>query len=121
MVFSGTLGALDQLVERTDCSLDDLLHALAHERRRSLLEALANGSGEQTLAGVAKRIATEEQTRSTSRGEHYRQVYLDLYHAHVPELEAVGLIGYDQETGNIWLTPAGTELASDIHAIGDHA
>lgn len=78
--------------------LDDVFRALAAERRRIALSYLQNHRS-LALADLAELVAEEEWGKNvTAIGDEFvRDVYLSLYHTHVPELEDAHLVQYTQD------------------------
>jgi len=89
------------------CLSDDRLYrALASTRRRRLLYVLLveeESSVDKLATVLAGWEATETQTVTTSR-EH-REVTLELYHVHLPCLDAAGLVTYTREQSTVRIEP----------------
>lgn len=88
---------------------DDLFHSLQNERRRRVLRVLI-GAEDETLAmgDISKSVAAAENEcpeRMVSSDERKR-VYIALYQNHLPQLDDVGLIEYDQDRGHVSAGPA---------------
>jgi len=80
-------------------TLDDVFSLLADQRRRLLLSVMRSYGEEVTLPDAAEEVAARE-TGDTVRNisaEHVTEVYLSLYHDHLPRLVDAGLLEYDQE------------------------
>lgn len=85
--------------EATDLSADTVFELLAARRRRYLLESLAEHGYSLTLADLADEVAARET------GAHITEIpegdvldiYLSLYHTHLPKLEAAKVVAYDQD------------------------
>jgi hypothetical protein len=79
-----------------------LFRTLAHRRRRLTLRCLETHHC-LSLADVAGFVAEREADRPLTEidGETVRDVYLSLYHRHVPKLEAADLVTYHQETDTV--------------------
>lgn len=88
---------------------DDLFHSLQNERRRRVLRVLADAEGETLAMGdIAKSVAATENEcpeRMVSSDQRKR-VYIALYQNHLPQLDDVGLIEYDQDRGKVAAGPA---------------
>ncbi|WP_222919991.1 hypothetical protein [Natrinema sp. SYSU A 869] len=80
-------------------SLDDAFALLADQRRRLLLAVMRTYDEELTLPDAAEEVAVRETGHSVANisAERVREVYLSLYHDHLPRLVDAGLIEYDQE------------------------
>lgn len=83
-----------------------LFDAFVDERRKHVLECLTRkrtATLEQLTAWVVRR---EQAEPAADRG-----VRISLVHAHLPKLEDVGLVTYDEVTQSVELAVSGTELA----------
>lgn len=71
--------------------------ALAHTWRRDALSILSETNSPMSLADLAREIAKREQERPgvTQDEELPEQIYISLYHAHIPKLEDIGLIEFN--------------------------
>ncbi|MFC7213008.1 hypothetical protein ACFQO4_02790 [Saliphagus sp. GCM10025334] len=81
---------------------DDVLLAIASEQRRVILRTL-NLADEESMEmdALAKQVAEALRSEGRSDSEHGRRVRTALYHAHLPKLEACGLVVRDPETNRI--------------------
>ena len=79
--------------------LDPGFQALADSRRRLALFWLLRHRS-LTLADLAELVTEREESADITEiaDECIRDTYLSLYHTHVPQLEAAGLVRYDQES-----------------------
>lgn len=80
------------------CDLDSVFRALSDRRRRRALCHLSRHRT-VTLADLAELLAEEETDADLSAlpAERVAEVYMSLYHHHVPLLEDAGFTRYDQE------------------------
>jgi DNA-binding transcriptional ArsR family regulator len=86
-----------------DCSrscwdLNALFETLSHRRRRLLLSCL-HEHRRSSLADLAELVAEAESNARIEElsAERVRDVYLSLYHRHLPRLQDADLVEYDQE------------------------
>lgn len=94
-----------------DRSIDDVYPALATRRRRYLLYCLHVYANPVTLADAAERITRWERDDPADELLDARlQVYMSLYHDHVPELADAGLVAYSQEEDMVELTDRATRI-----------
>ena len=103
-----TSQACDSLtMEQADT--DHQLTALAHRRRRAVL-ACVREHHVVALADLADELVVEEHgtTIDGVSADVVMELYLSLYHQHVPTLEDAGLVAYDQERDLVRITEAGT-------------
>ncbi|AXR83221.1 hypothetical protein AArcMg_3236 [Natrarchaeobaculum sulfurireducens] len=68
-----------------------------HPRRLYLLEFL-DDNGRQSLADLTTELL-ERAGADPSNGQRRHEVRIDLVHAHLPKLDAAGLVDWDLETG----------------------
>ena len=81
--------------------------ATTNPQRRRILAVLRDANAPMGLADLALELARRDGESSEAdvwtRAEDYR---IDLYHNHVPRLEAAGLVAYDDDRRSV-------ELATD--------
>lgn len=107
--------SLRRLFEASDASVDDVLRALAVGRRRRLLRIL--GDERRTLTAVARALVAAQGEPTSADPVRFQQLYLELYHTDVPTLATVGLVVYDESTGELDLTDVGrgvVALVADV-------
>lgn len=96
--------------------VDSLLRVLSNDRRRDALSCLSRHDT-VTLADLADELA--EQKHGTTIDEippdEVKTVYMELYHRHVPKMEAADLLQYDQEQDCVTITDAGSRVASTVN------
>lgn len=95
---------------------DQVLRALAAERRRHVLAALADSETALSLADLATEVARRETDAEASDGVdgNADRVRVSLYHCHVPILTAADLVDYDDEAKRVALAEnALTEAVAD--------
>lgn len=80
-------------------SPDVLFDVLADPRRRYALRALGESRLPMALADLADEVATRERGKPITdvSAEAVKQVYLSLYHSHVPKLVDADIAEYTQE------------------------
>lgn len=85
--------------------LSALYSCLAHQRRRHVLLSLKDTDEPQALADLAEHVADREVDSSASEPESelVKTIHTSLYHAHVPKLEEVGLVRYEQDDDTVAL------------------
>ncbi|WP_049888782.1 DUF7344 domain-containing protein [Natronococcus occultus] len=87
--------------------------ALSHRRRRAVL-----GCVEQhnvvTLADLADELAVQEHGTPIDEipADAVTELYLELYHNHVPVLADAGLVAYDQEGDLVAITDTGKRASA---------
>lgn len=80
-------------------TVDEAFSILASHRRRLLLEVMATYGEELTLPDAAEEVAVRETGRQVTAlsAETVADIYISLYHDHLPRLVDAGLLRYDQE------------------------
>jgi DNA-binding transcriptional ArsR family regulator len=94
---------------------DQIFVALACGRRRVALSLLSDHQ-ELTLPDLADEIAEREHRRSLTDipPETVRELYLELYHQHVPRLESADLVTYSQDQDRVAVTDLGREVERQL-------
>lgn len=94
-------------------STDVAFDVLAHGRRRHVLRCLQTYGDRMALADLADEVAVREHGEPITDvpAETVKQVYLSLYHRHVPKLEDAGVVTYSQQRDAVALTERASELA----------
>jgi hypothetical protein len=92
--------------EKGELPLDVIFHTLKNSRRRHVLRYLIENGGEATLSGLAERIAAVENgiPEGQLSSDQRKRVYVGLYQCHLPKMDDVGVINYNQARGNVELT-----------------
>lgn len=96
----------------------DVFHVLQAWRRRETLRFLLENDGEATLGDLADHIAayeTEGQVGSTER----KRVYVSLYQCHLPKLDDLGIVSFEQARGTVTATETIELLSPYLDASGD--
>lgn len=88
--------------------------ALANGRRRYALELLSDAKAPMALADLATEISARESNDSGPDPEHSKHVQIELYHCHVPNLEAAGLVEFDAERRTVRLREPRSEELVEI-------
>lgn len=80
-------------------AVDEAFRLLADRRRRLLLEVVTAYEEELALADAAEQVAEREAGRPVVElsPERVKDVYISLYHDHLPRLLEAGLLEYEQE------------------------
>ena len=96
-----------------------LFEILSVHRRQEALRYLDHNGGEATLRDLAEHIASLEcdcEVRQLSSKQRKR-VYVGLYQCHLPKMDDIGVVDFNQDRGHITLT----EMAEDFEKYLDHS
>lgn len=87
-------------------SLDLVFGILKNSRRRKVLRYLCEHDGTATLSDLAEHIAAIENDTTPAQlsSSQRKRVYVGLYQCHLPKMDDVGVIDYNQARGKIELT-----------------
>lgn len=93
---------------------DAVYRALVDQRRRRVL-ALLRDHHTVRLPDLAESVVENETDADIAEipGEAVRDVYMSLYHTHVPLLEAADLVRYEQDDDVVAWTDRTAEQLSD--------
>lgn len=104
---------------------DPRFAALAHQRRRDTLSCL-HRHNVLALADLADELAVREYgtTIDGIPADAVTDVYLSLYHRHVPKLADANLVRYEQDRDLVAITDTGKTahawLENEVYEFGDH-
>lgn len=96
----------------TEFSKDDIFHILQNERRRNVLRYLADVEGQVEMRDVAEQVAAWEHntTLESLTSVERQRVYIALYQSHLPKLDKMGVIDYNQSRGIVVRCPEADQL-----------
>lgn len=101
---------------------DELFHVLQNERRRRVLQYMfAHGNERYEMSDIAEQVSAWEHdttVRKLSSDERQR-VYIALYQTHLPKLDDVGFINYNQKRGIVEETPLINQTAPHLERVED--
>lgn len=106
------IGKGDQSSNKGKLEMDDIFHILQNQRRRQVLQYLANQAEECTLRDLAEQIAAWENDIPIDQisSEERQRVYIALYQVHLPKLDEFGVIEYNQSRGTVQRTDRADQL-----------
>lgn len=92
--------------------LDHIFEILKNSRRRQTLHYLREHGGETTLSDVAEHIAALENdtTPRAITSAQRKRAYIGLYQCHLPKMDDMNVIEFDQNRGTIELGPNAAQL-----------
>lgn len=88
----------------TPPAVDDAGLVIENERRRMIVYALVEADEEPlTIGGLAETIAASECEKLPQQlhSDERKRVYVAIYQEHLPKLDAMGVIDYDQDRGTV--------------------
>ncbi|WP_255169768.1 DUF7344 domain-containing protein [Natrononativus amylolyticus] len=85
--------------EEQPAAIDEAFRLLANHRRRLFIEVMCTYQEEVTLPDAAEEVASRETGLPVVEisAERVADVYISLYHDHLPRLVDADLLEYDQE------------------------
>ncbi|EMA45264.1 hypothetical protein C446_02382 [Halobiforma nitratireducens JCM 10879] len=100
-------------------AIDDAFDLLSSERRRLFLQVMRTYGEAITLPDAAEEVAVRETGDAVRElsAERVANVYISLYHDHLPRLVDAGLLEYDQERDLV--SPARLRERADAGAGAD--
>lgn len=92
----------------TELTTDELYHTLQCERRRLALRHLLGCEGPTDVDSLVTAVATAERDTTVDElsDDQHQRIRLDLYQSHLPKLDDLGLVAYDQSRNVVEPTPA---------------
>lgn len=92
--------------DETELNQNVIFDVLSSSRRRYVLYYLSQHDAPVELPDLAKEVAAWEMETPVEdlSPQERKRVYVSLYQTHVPKLDEVGLVEYDQDTGEVRLT-----------------
>lgn len=107
--------ASEQYIEDIDAAFG----VLADGHRRRVLACLRETEGTVALVDLAREVAV--RTAETPLGEvssdAVRQVYLELYHTHLPKLAEMGAVEFDADHNSVRQGPAFAEFVALVDEV----
>jgi hypothetical protein len=92
--------------EKPELPLDQVFEILKNRRRRETLKYLLENGGNASLSDLAEHIAAIENdttVRAISSSQRKR-VYVGLYQCHLPKMDDMDIVDFDQNRGTIELS-----------------
>jgi len=106
------LGTDDTDAAATPIPEEDRFTVLKNERRRRSLRVLEREGGSTTLSRMAERIAGWENGLDPTGldAQQRKRVYIALYQRHLPRMDDVGVIEFEERSGQVRMTERGRRL-----------
>lgn len=88
-----------------ELSLDELFDLLRNRRRRDIISYLDASDGTVTLDELAESIAADENDIKPEQlsSQQRKRVYISLYQNHLPKMDELGIVEYEQNRGVVTL------------------
>lgn len=105
--------------EATDASdsadrlpLDQVFEILKNERRRTVLEYLRTHEGPVALGELAEHVAAVENDKPVAQvtSNERKCVYVGLYQCHLPKMDNMDIVEFNQNRGRIEVGPNAEQL-----------
>ncbi len=90
-------------------SKSDIFGILQNDRRRCVLEIL-HKKGNQSIRSLSEEIARLEAGEDHPKSTIRKSIYVSLLQTHIPKMENLGVINYDQENDFVELLPAASNF-----------
>ena len=93
----------DEEEEESLLPLDQVFEILKNKRRRETLHYLQDNDGQATLSDLAEHIAAIENDTTVKMitSSQRKRVYVGLYQCHLPKMDDMDVIDFDQNRGTI--------------------
>ena len=96
----------------------EVFHILGNDRRRAIVQLLAEDAGQIGVSDVATEIAETEADTTSVPNNLYKSVYVSLQQTHLPQLEEDAVIEYDSDAKTI---QPGHHFADVLQYVDGHA
>ena len=90
---------------------------LRNERRRLVLKRLREAGGTQTVSDLAEHIASVESGESPPPRNVRQSVYVSLHQTHLPKLDTLGIVSYDEEANDVRLSEHADEVSVYLEVV----
>lgn len=99
-------------LQRSQQRINTVFNVFAHHRRRYALHELHQYEKPMALADLADEIAVREKETALTAipADEVKQIYMSLYHRHIPELSEAGFVRYNQERDTVTLTEEAKQI-----------
>jgi DNA-binding transcriptional ArsR family regulator len=105
--------------DESTASLDVIFEILKNSRRREVLRFLRERDEQVSLGDLAEHVAAIENDTTTDAltSSERKRVYVGLYQCHLPKMDDIGVVEFNQDRGHITLT----EKADDFEKYLDRS
>jgi len=104
-----------------ELSLDVVFEVLKNQRRRHVLRYLREEEGVVSLGDLAEYIAAKENDKTVAElsSKERKRVYVGLYQCHLPKMDDMGIVSYNQNRGLVELTDSAEQVETYLDATSD--
>lgn len=96
---------------RPELEAVDIHEVLSNERRRMVLSILHEEDGETTARDLSERIAELETGQNPPPRNIRQSAYVSLHQTHLPKLDELGIIAYDESSKRVALTDRARQVS----------
>lgn len=98
--------------DHEELPLDVVFGALKNARRRQVIQYLNEQDGPVSLSDLSEHVAAIENGTTPEKidSKQRKRVYVGLYQSHLPKLDDMGVIVFDDDRGMVELGPAAPQL-----------
>ena len=96
----------------------EVFHILGNDRRRAIVQLLAEDGGQVDVSDIASEIAATETDTTPVPNNLYKSVYVSLQQTHLPQLQEDDVIKYDSEAKTIQPGPHFEDVLQYINGHG---
>ncbi len=113
----------DEHDQRSALSLDLVFEILKNSRRREVLRYLKERRERVTLSELAEHVAAIENdtTVQALSSQQRKRVYVGLYQCHLPKLDDMDVVEFNQSRGHVDLGPNAAQLDKYLYMDQDEA
>jgi hypothetical protein len=99
----------------------DIHDVLRNDRRRLVLERLAEGDERQTVSDLAEYIATVESGEDPPPRNVRQSVYVSLHQTHLPKLDDLDIVRYDDSAKTVTRAENADDVAVYMEVVQKNA
>ncbi|WP_339106464.1 ArsR family transcriptional regulator [Haloterrigena salinisoli] len=97
----------------------EVFHILGNDRRRAIVQLLAEEAGQVDVSDIASEIAASETDTTPVPNNLYKSVYVSLQQTHLPQLQEDAVIEYDSDSKTITPGPNFDDVLQYIDGHGE--
>ena len=104
-----------------EVSKDDVFDVLSNHRRRYVLHSLKQGEQATSIGDLAEQVAAWENgvSRADLSAAERKRVYTALQQFHLPKMDSMGIVAFDDARGTVSLTAAAESLDVYLDVVGE--